>query len=619
MEAGRLAAEYLVSQGLLPSSSLPENKWQNGHSQEFRVQDRDYPPIPPEGRSSSFGRFGNVGPDGGSGRRRFPDEFNSTLPRSRLRGRKRNGHFKGGYGLDWSRENGRGGPWPEQTRGFPDVMDGEDDFSTGYYRDQRFNFDVGIGASKAVASEQQSRDEMDYDSDELETYEFPSDSRSKPNSSSALKEPAQQAGVNSGKGLNDTDSKLSPSGTQKEPPRGTDTNSNKEPADAVTVSPDTAKVESTTCGDEMVKKTVKEKLDKEDSLENDTVSKQGSDLLQMCNFTKVPTKTRSSLSSRALKADQVPTSERKSARELSLVTNKTPEEEDSLDVSNSNSLANPTDISKSLPPDVAITPPAEPVDEARKSETVLDVGKEISLSPQPVPDSSFMDQEESSDAPPGFNGCRPVAAPHEDSPGLDAIRSAAVSNEDSPHFDTYRLVAGSNEDESSAQQEKIKEGIKRPREWPASLVLQDDECFQYHNSRPKKSLAQFERFPPDVVMVEAVDQETMDGASSKGLTESGAEYIEAKQLPPSSFKICDLNLTDVSEVTENPHDLGQDHASALEVEKKSPVDVGPSINNTIKDTGSFDGCSSGPKDVTVIDVPDDPVIEGRVFDAAEQK
>jgi len=65
MEAGRLAAEYLVYKGLLPASSLPP-KWQNGKYQGFKGQDRD-PPVT-DGRTSALNRLGNLNSDATSGR-----------------------------------------------------------------------------------------------------------------------------------------------------------------------------------------------------------------------------------------------------------------------------------------------------------------------------------------------------------------------------------------------------------------------------------------------------------------------------------------------------------------------------------------------------------------------
>ncbi|KAF2298160.1 hypothetical protein GH714_016450 [Hevea brasiliensis] len=79
MEAGRLAAEYLVSKGLLPQNAL-SGKWQNGSLrkqagdyQDFRVQED----LTQEGRTSAHSRLGSVGSDAGAGRRRYSDDFNS--------------------------------------------------------------------------------------------------------------------------------------------------------------------------------------------------------------------------------------------------------------------------------------------------------------------------------------------------------------------------------------------------------------------------------------------------------------------------------------------------------------------------------------------------------------
>lgn len=94
MKAGHLAAEYLVSQGLLPHNSIP-GKWQNGNLkgyqmggfQEFEAQVQENSVRSCEGR--------NIFPQGASVRRRFPGEFSSTRQRNQMRGKKRMRRFSG--------------------------------------------------------------------------------------------------------------------------------------------------------------------------------------------------------------------------------------------------------------------------------------------------------------------------------------------------------------------------------------------------------------------------------------------------------------------------------------------------------------------------------------------
>ncbi|XP_027127703.1 uncharacterized protein At4g26450 isoform X1 [Coffea eugenioides] len=120
MEAGRLAAEYLVSKGLLPAHVL-SGKSQNGSlKNQVWAQEGDAEQLSLEGRTSALSRLGGPGPDSGPGRRRYMEEYNS---KNILRGRRRNGSFKN-YGSDWSRDVGRSGSWSERSRA---SVDGEDD------------------------------------------------------------------------------------------------------------------------------------------------------------------------------------------------------------------------------------------------------------------------------------------------------------------------------------------------------------------------------------------------------------------------------------------------------------------------------------------------------------
>ncbi|KAI4320868.1 hypothetical protein MLD38_034307 [Melastoma candidum] len=121
MEVGRLAAEYLVSQGVLPSSVLPA-KWQNGslkkppsEFQEFRPHDEEHLQCAAEARTSALARLGNTGFDGGPSRRKYNDDYGTAGPRNYMRGKRKGGSFRT-YGSDWGREYGRSGSWSDRSR-----------------------------------------------------------------------------------------------------------------------------------------------------------------------------------------------------------------------------------------------------------------------------------------------------------------------------------------------------------------------------------------------------------------------------------------------------------------------------------------------------------------------
>ncbi|KAL6562464.1 hypothetical protein OROGR_003471 [Orobanche gracilis] len=91
MEAGRLAAEYLVSKGVLPPNAL-SGMWQNDSFKNFATFQGFRPhevETAGDGRGSSHSRSGNISLDVGPGRRRYSDDYNLISSRSSTRERKK--------------------------------------------------------------------------------------------------------------------------------------------------------------------------------------------------------------------------------------------------------------------------------------------------------------------------------------------------------------------------------------------------------------------------------------------------------------------------------------------------------------------------------------------------
>ncbi|KAG0448012.1 hypothetical protein HPP92_028056 [Vanilla planifolia] len=104
MEAGRLAAEYLVSRGVIPQEVLC-GKYPNGSPPGFERQVRDILP-PSEGRTSALSRLGHrLGDDGRFGSRRRGRLWKRVGPYSRI------------YDTDSGRESAKSRNWMERGRG----------------------------------------------------------------------------------------------------------------------------------------------------------------------------------------------------------------------------------------------------------------------------------------------------------------------------------------------------------------------------------------------------------------------------------------------------------------------------------------------------------------------
>ncbi|XP_051124809.1 uncharacterized protein At4g26450-like [Andrographis paniculata] len=138
MEAGKLAAEYLVSTGVLPLNAL-SGKWtindvkdQVNNFQGFRQLEADKTRIAADGRASAHSRLGNVALEAGPSWRRYSDEY-SMGSRSSVRGRKRTGPFKN-FGSEINRELGRSGSLAEAS-GASSGMEADND-SFGHHAQQ---------------------------------------------------------------------------------------------------------------------------------------------------------------------------------------------------------------------------------------------------------------------------------------------------------------------------------------------------------------------------------------------------------------------------------------------------------------------------------------------------
>ncbi|XP_020111740.1 uncharacterized protein At4g26450 isoform X2 [Ananas comosus] len=272
MEAGRLAAEYLISKGKLPPSSLPVSWPSNSIPDQVGC------------RTSALDRLGNSGPaDVGPCRRGFNDEYNRVNSRRNGRGRRKFGFYNRNYS-DWGRERGRNnGPWMERSgRGYSDSVEDEEeeDVAPGYSRDRRGgNDEVGSsvsGVAGPLKGEEVTGEvigESDFD-----------DTGSKASSCSARKDPPLegQGDVNMNKGMDDDDNKV--------------------------LNSDGTEVKSCESSELEKKDSKEEALDgKALNYEDESVNKHGSGLLKYCGFAKVPTKPRSALAHRNVVVDQGPT------------------------------------------------------------------------------------------------------------------------------------------------------------------------------------------------------------------------------------------------------------------------------------------------------------------------
>ncbi|KAL5735504.1 hypothetical protein ACOSQ2_030292 [Xanthoceras sorbifolium] len=555
MEAGRLAAEYMVSQGLLHPTML-SGKWQNG---TFKSQDGDSLHLPPEGRSSVLNRLGNSGADVGPGRRRYSDDYNSMGLRNYLKGRRKGGSFKS-YGSDWGREYGRSGSWSERSRVSPD-MEADDDSYARHQEEQQVGKDVGNSFQKSNSNEYALKSEEAGGSEsELEKYNFQDEMDSRAGSSSGGKDLLHEADGEFSKRSEDSKNMDVETGELRE---GIDEDE--------TEKPDTTEDSSIELH----------------AAEGDTLGNSNTDLLKFCKFAKVPTKTRSSLTYKSVKVDSVSNNDDENTLDVKLPQgSEVLVEDDSLDSSAVDVPSNKThdypnpEISKGL------TVQSAAVVGALTSVSGLEHGK--CMRSQSFPDRALMHVNE-----------------QESGQGLSALQKSSSMVKERGEKRTM-------EDNDSSG------GTKKLREWFPIIASKTDECFNMSTLSERKDRSQDETAAPCENISLSIDQGSSfnNYQFSKGGVEPCAVYAQEKQLLPGSFKIFDLNL--MEDINDNHHSDPSLIYPTIPEKEATPVDVDLSMSNSSM-SGEYSRRTSDGKAIEVIDLESDSAQEDKAIDNSDRK
>ncbi|XP_073302800.1 uncharacterized protein At4g26450 [Primulina huaijiensis] len=295
MEAGRLAAEFLVAKGVLPPNAL-SGKLKNGGSKNqmgrfhvFRPHEVDVQ-IPMDSQSADDTHLGNAALEIGSSRRRNSVDDNSMYgSRNTMRGRRRMGSFKN-LGPEVNTDSRKSGAWLDRTRNFPSIG-AESDASSGQPTDQPVDVD-GHGGMQTLSLGEVVQ-ECDVGANlpsEFEEHNSVEDAEAKASSSSTEKLLSADAKVEATKESDDA---------------------NKSDAGADVVN------EERIVNDSEILQNENEITD---SAREDTLaSKDNVGLLKHFKFPRIPTKARSSLKVKGSKGGQDPMNEddKISGRELS--------------------------------------------------------------------------------------------------------------------------------------------------------------------------------------------------------------------------------------------------------------------------------------------------------------
>ncbi|XP_030446843.1 uncharacterized protein At4g26450 isoform X1 [Syzygium oleosum] len=582
MEAGRLAAEYLVSQGFLPASAL-SGKWQNGNLkkqvsefQEFRSPEGENLQVHGEMRTSALARLGNSAYDSGSGRRRYSDDYNAVGMRNHVKGRRRGGSFRG-YGSDWGRDYVRNGSWSDRRRVSPE-MGVEHAADAGHNEEKMVAKDNADAAEKTSTSSAvpKSKDGGDSDSEVKEHL-------SKANSGSPVKDRFDGAG-----------GELS-----------------KESRDLRNSTERNEEIKDGSNNQEAGKKIVVEKPAETAAVEIKLSGSSVPDLRALCKFANVPTRIRSS---RGTKLEPVSSgAESNDAAGPSRGTRVLVEDDTIVGSSNAGS-ANDSNESKCLDSEISKATSLQPSEALKELPPVRGAELAEHVSSEPLPEV-----RELSPAC-GFDEAK--GSKSESFPDRSLVfENDRDSSQGLPGCKTSNPVVEKRVEKWAAEESNVNEGRKRTRDWLSPIDNEGNEYF--HPSKSSKSNADVKgnlMSAEEVVTVADPD----NSASNPQLLEvedtTCAKYSQEKQLFPSSFKICDLNLIQTSDVNEN-HD--QDPIfmyppiSDLKAENSS-VDVDLSISNA---GTSSENARHMPNDraIEVIDLESDSALEDKAFNMPERK
>lgn len=557
VEAGRLAAEYLVSQGLLPPNALPP-KWQNHKT--------------PAERPSALARLGSM-----DGRRKLGfEEFGQ-------KGRRR-GSFSRSNGLDWGREYRRNGSWSDRFRGASDVKDGEDD-----------DYDGGGFSVRHQDEEDQYQYQHHQHQPQPQQQQVSrvDDSSMKSNSSEFV--PRSEDGGD----LSDKDKDRDRANAEMLEVKQSD--GGKDVVDVDMEGGAGNDLESASVGvkemkdgdgdndNEKLRNLSTQLSDQENSSSGGVVA----DLVSLCKSVKVPTKTRSSVTRKNLKAGNNRDGTG-SAQDVGGLQGA----EEVLAETESVKGSSPGDLLGEKSYDIVhVDVDVAEVEPVHAAEDVKELDAECKAEEvQSGQDRGFMQDN-----------------------NLESSANATL-----PEYGSCSSLAEERGEKRVAEaDDDVREDNKRLREWLPSLVPKTEGYFLHSDPIEVKE-------SPGEDEISHIDKVTM--TSDRGsLISSGSQFTEGgdrpflqcseeKPLMPNSFRTCDLNLIEASEMHENhvDHPVLIYPPAVSETKKAVPIGIDLSMSHASV-SGKFNTHATNGKEIEVIDLENDSIQEEKSIDNMDRK
>ncbi|CAI9760346.1 unnamed protein product [Fraxinus pennsylvanica] len=570
MEAGRLAAEYLVTKGILLPNALP-GKWQNG---DWKNQMGDFMQIHVDSRTSAHSRLGTDAADVGPGRRRYPDEYNSMGSKNSMRGRRRTGSSKNQVS-DWNPEFVRSESWSDKGRTSPG-MEADTNISAGLQDEQPVQKDSDTGVQNSSAGK------LTQESDSMADL---------------------QSGLDECNLADDAGAKQGSFSNEKDVPSNDDVKTPIKKSDGTTMSNEEAEEDKEGRSDSVMEQKHDENMEVTASLqEGNLASEKKVDLMRYCKFASVPTKTRSSLAIRGSKVDLDPNAEDETINESKL-------SEDSgiqvIDVPVDGSALNASPHKSHESSSLSNVLKAPSVEEELGAAYTSRPGHFLMSGSFPV--RSVINQQEIDGGLPGFGSSNPML--------LERGEKRQLGDDIDDWERGEKRQLGDDIDD--------KDGTKRPREWTPPVEIQSDGCLSLSNSMENQHTSEEPRSShSDPAATLFTDKRSSDISLFHESRVELSEYTEEKQLFPGSFKTCDLNLIETSDVNDNhAADPILMFRSITETGRQAaPVDIDLTMSsNNSNVPNKYGKRGVGDKDIEVIDLEDDSMQEDKTFTNAERR
>ncbi|GLT26452.1 hypothetical protein SLA2020_015150 [Shorea laevis] len=555
MEAGRLAAQYLVSQGVLPPTVL-SGKWHNsnlkkqaGDFQDFRsLEGGDNLHLPQDGRTSALARLGTSPSDTGIGRRRYTDDYNSMGSRNHMKGRRRQ-VFRN-YGSDLGRE----------------YDDDDDNTISGRHEEQQLGKDLGNGLQKPGSSESAPKSEEAGDSEsEMEKYNIQKEMATKPGSSNAGNDLQHETDVEHSK-LFDSSTNLN----------------------AGTVEPE----DGNNSDETEIKGTMEELPIHHNSAEVEPLSKCMTDLLAVCKFANVPTKRRSSLAFKAFKLDPIAKEEEKDASDIGPARrSEVLGEDDSFGGSSTDLLSYKSHDLTYLDSETSKDLSFHPAENVGELDHIYDVVQDKCKRSQSFPDRALLHDNEE-----------------------DLIQGI-------PDLPRSSSMVDNRGEKRTLELSDFEEVTKKQKEWFQPLASLVDDISVLPVFIDKKGRSEEGRDLPSERVSLTINQHSFinDSQFSDGdAVESSVKCAEEKQLFPSSFKICDLNLMEADFSEHHHSNPNISYPTTLETKSESQIDIDLSMSNS-NNSGEGSRHVSSSKGIEVIDLENGSTEEIKALNNSEKK